>query len=257
MIPSLGAKAFQQLIQTQKQFKNVLGQLSSGTKNLNPASQQIANHLQASIAEQQQNQSNFQFQSNMLQTASSGIQQIQSELQGLRELALEASNETLSQSEREALQQEFDQKLESINSLAEQTQFGSQSLLDGSFEVGDFSLPSLTAESLGVDELDLSSSDSAGEALDKIDQALEQTGSEMAKVGAHMNQLEHAQNHAQSQEVQLSQGLSQLQDVNMPEGVAKLLLLETQLKAQIQSINTSNQLQKEMVNSLIGTGTKS
>ena len=68
----------------------------------------------------------------MLQTAEGGLSQINSVLQRMRELAVQAANDTLTQQDRSYLQAEIDELRKGIDSAAASTTFNGKRLLDGS-----------------------------------------------------------------------------------------------------------------------------
>lgn len=68
----------------------------------------------------------------MLQTAEGGLSQMNSVLQRMRELAVQAANDTLTQQDRSYLQAEIDELRKGIDSAAASTTFNGKRLLDGS-----------------------------------------------------------------------------------------------------------------------------
>jgi flagellin len=68
----------------------------------------------------------------VIQTADGGLEETQNSLQRMRELAVQASNDTLVKSDREQIQSEVDALAKEIQRISEQTQFNTKSLLDGS-----------------------------------------------------------------------------------------------------------------------------
>ena len=96
----------------------------------------------------------------LAQTAEGALNSITSSLQRLRELALQSSNATNSDVDREALNAEAQQLISEITRTGEQTDFNGTNLLDGnfaaSFQVGanagetvSFGIAELTASNLG------------------------------------------------------------------------------------------------------------
>jgi flagellin len=96
----------------------------------------------------------------LAQTAEGALDSISSSLQRLRELALQSSNATNSDVDREALNAEAQQLISEITRTGEQTDFNGTNLLDGnfnaSFQVGanagetvTFGIAELTASNLG------------------------------------------------------------------------------------------------------------
>ncbi len=67
------------------------------------------------------------------QTAEGALAEVASNLQRIRELAVQSANSTNSASDRAALDQEVQQRLAEIDRVASQTSFNNQKLLDGSF----------------------------------------------------------------------------------------------------------------------------
>lgn len=68
----------------------------------------------------------------MLQTAEGGLNQINSMLQRMRELTIQAANDTLTTQDRNYLQMEIDGIRDSIDNMAANTTFNNKRLLDGS-----------------------------------------------------------------------------------------------------------------------------
>lgn len=81
---------------------------------------------------------NAQDSVNMVATAESGIDQSSSILQRVRELALQASNDTLVNSDRSKIQEEVNQLRTELTRIAETTEFNTRALLDGSIAGADF-----------------------------------------------------------------------------------------------------------------------
>ena len=68
----------------------------------------------------------------LLQTAEGGLNEINSMLQRMRELTLEAANDTLTSQDRGYIQNEINELAKAINSAASNTTFNNKRLLDGS-----------------------------------------------------------------------------------------------------------------------------
>ena len=96
----------------------------------------------------------------LAQTAEGALGSMNDSLQRIRELAVQSSNATNSDVDRDALQAEVDQLISEISRTADETDFNGRNLLDGSFsasfQVGanagqtiDVSIAELTADKLG------------------------------------------------------------------------------------------------------------
>jgi flagellin len=68
----------------------------------------------------------------MIQTAEAGMDELQSMLHRIRDLAVQASNDSLGDTERNAIKDEINQLDSELQQIATRTKFNGQSLLDGS-----------------------------------------------------------------------------------------------------------------------------
>ncbi|MBU9629963.1 flagellin [Burkholderia multivorans] len=137
--------AQQNLNGSQNALSQAITRLSSG-KRINSAADDaaglaIATRMQTQINGLNQGVSNANDGVSMIQTASSGLSQITSSLQRIRQLAVQASSGSLSQSDQQALQTEVTQQIAEVNRIASQTNYNGKNLLDGSagnisFQVG-------------------------------------------------------------------------------------------------------------------------
>ena len=84
----------------------------------------------------------------LAQTAEGALAEVTNNLQRVRELAIQSSNATNSQSDRDALQLEVGQLLNEIDRVADQTQFNGVKLLDGSFSGAVFQVGANSGETI-------------------------------------------------------------------------------------------------------------
>lgn len=84
------------------------------------------------------------------QTAEGALGAMTSSLQRVRELALQASNSTNSDVDREALNQEAQQLISEVKRVSEQTQFNGTKLLDGTFSGATFQIGANVGETIAV-----------------------------------------------------------------------------------------------------------
>lgn len=68
----------------------------------------------------------------MIQTAEGALNETQSILQRMRELSVQAANDTLTSNDRQAIQAEIDQLADEIDRISDTTTFNTKNLLDGS-----------------------------------------------------------------------------------------------------------------------------
>jgi flagellin len=92
----------------------------------------ISEKLRAQIRGLAQAQRNAQDGISMIQTGEGAMNETTSMLQRMRELAVQASNDTLSSSDRTSINTELQQLEQEVNGVASRTKFNGQGLLSGS-----------------------------------------------------------------------------------------------------------------------------
>jgi len=113
-----------------------LNRLSSGLR-INSAADDaaglaISEKMRAQTAGLDKAVSNSQDGISMIQTAEGALNETQSILQRMRELSVQAANDTLTANDRQAIQSEIDQLGDEINRISDTTTFNNKKLLDGS-----------------------------------------------------------------------------------------------------------------------------
>lgn len=89
----------------------------------------------------------------LAQTAEGALDEVSNNLQRIRELAVQASNATYSQSDRDALQLEVSELLSEVNRVADQTSFNGVKLLDGSFSGAVFQIGANAGENITLSSI--------------------------------------------------------------------------------------------------------
>ncbi len=92
----------------------------------------ISEKLRAQIRGVQQAMRNAQDGVSMIQTAEGALNEVHSMLQRMRELAVQAANDTLTTEDRQAIDAELQNLREEINAIANRTTFNGKQLLTGS-----------------------------------------------------------------------------------------------------------------------------
>jgi len=130
----------------------------------------------------------------------------------LRELSIQSSSETLADSERAYVQDETDQLVSEIDRIANVTEFNGVSLTNGTNTTIDvqagvrntsndritITMGDLTANNLGVNGLDLSTSSNAQTAINTLDTAIDAVSSIRSNYGAVENRLGNALNNLET-----------------------------------------------------------
>jgi flagellin len=86
----------------------------------------------------------------LAQTAEGALSEVASNLQRIRELAVQSANSTNSTSDRAALNQEVQQRLAEIDRVSSQTSFNGQKILDGSFGTATFQVGADVGQTISV-----------------------------------------------------------------------------------------------------------
>ena len=133
-IPAL--TAFNSLTTNTNSLQKAIQQVSTGLR-INSAADDaaglaISDHIHAQSLGLERAMLNAQDGISLLQTAEGALGETNSMLQRMRELAVQAANDTLTSQDRSYLQMEIDELRENINRVASSTQFNTKSLLDGS-----------------------------------------------------------------------------------------------------------------------------
>jgi len=125
------------LLNVDKRMKTSLEHLSSGEKIVRaadgPAALMISEQMRAQVASITQAISNSETAVSAVQTTESALNEVNSLLVGIRQLAIHAANEGANDFNMlEADQLEIRNALDSINRISQMAQFGTRKLLDGS-----------------------------------------------------------------------------------------------------------------------------
>jgi len=168
---TLSLVAQNNLSNSQKSLNSAIERLSSGSQinsaKDDAAGQAIANRMTSQIKGLQQASSNANDGISLAQTTEGALDQVNDNLQRVRELTVQASNGTNSSSDLESIQNEIGQRLGEINRISDQTSFNGTKVLDGSkttidIQVGDkdnqtisINLAKMDSSTLGLDSFDV------------------------------------------------------------------------------------------------------
>jgi flagellin len=153
----LALNAQRNLSQSQNSQATAIQRLSSGLRinssKDDAAGLAISERFTTQIRGLSQAARNAQDAVSLSQTAEGALASVTSNLQRMRELAVQSANGTNSGGERDALQLEFDQLRQEINRISSQTAFAGVKLLDGSFTNVGFQIGSNAGETLSIASL--------------------------------------------------------------------------------------------------------
>ena len=172
----------------------------------------------------------------LIQTAEGAMNEIHSVLQRMRELTVQASNDTYVTADRMAIAKEITALTSEVTRIATQTEFNKMKLLSGSFQgkalqVGantsqliTFSIQSMTAETLGVDGVATELSGAAGGSgteitplISVVNKAISQVSIQRSALGALQNRLDHTVANADNMAENLQSSESKIRDANLAD----------------------------------------
>ncbi len=229
------------LNRAQHQIDSALGKLASGSRVVkagdDAAGFAIAEGLRGQSAGAKQAKFNAEAAIGMIQTAEGGLNEQNNILVRLRELAVYSASDTVGETEREFLDNEFQQLVAEFDRIAKSTRYGNKQLLTGTgenfeFQVGAFKGPenvinfkldaNTTADDVGLDGLTVSDQGDALDSLGGLDEAILQVAGTRAGFGAMQSRLQYAVNALEVQKENLDQARGHIIDVDMAEEVANL-----------------------------------
>ncbi|MBM7705998.1 flagellin [Chryseomicrobium aureum] len=223
--------------------QNSMEKLSSGQRINKGADDaaglSISEKMRNQIRGLEQAQRNAQDGVSMIQTADGALSEVHEILQRMRELAVQASNDTNSADERNAIGGELAQLGSEITTIKDNTKFNGQNLLDataGSGGAGSVSIQNgadasevmtlnfatsgidLTAVETAVGSLTAASvtdSATASTLIGTIDTQINLVSTGRSTLGAYQNRLNHTTNNLASASENVTAAESRIRDVDM------------------------------------------
>lgn len=181
-------RASNNLSTTQEQLSSLL-RINSALDDA--AGLAIAEGFNTQVRELNQEVDNLQSGSNLLETADSSLGEQSEAVSRIRELATQAASGTLNDDQRAAINAEAQQLVEQIDATAAQSEFNGVNALDNGDQTialdangTQIEVHESTSESLGLDDLDLSTQAGAQAAIGALDSAQENINSNRAEIGA-------------------------------------------------------------------------
>jgi len=168
------------LSKSQNALQTSMERLSSGLRinsaKDDAAGQAIANRMSAQITGLSQAQRNANDGISVAQTAEGALNQVNDNLQRIRELSVQAQNGTNSQDDLNSIQAEIGQRLNEINRISEETDFNGTKVLASTqglqIQVGandgetiSVNLEEITSSELGVDTFNVNGFDTQTQAI--------------------------------------------------------------------------------------------
>ena len=155
----MALNTWRNLNETSGALSKTLERLSSGLR-INRAADDaaglaISEKMRAQIRGLNQAIRNAQDTISLIQTGEGALNEQHAILQRLRELAVQAGNDTTTTEDRQAIQDEVNQLIKELNRIANTTQFNTQRLLDGSFSKKQFQIGANAGQTITLDINDM------------------------------------------------------------------------------------------------------
>ena len=255
------------LDQTNMSLNRSIAKLSSGSKIVSaqddPAGLAISEKLESQIRGVKQTRRNAEDGISLLQVAEGGMTEIGSILIRMKELSLQASNETLSNSDRGFLNTEFSELKKEILRISNATKFNNAVLLSGAFsttngglilQVGlddvssdrmTLSIASVRTDALGSGTFinSITISQSAGQArnmLKFIEAAINDISEARSQIGSQLSRLNSTVNNLAITGMNLTQAKSRIKDVDVANETSELTKKQILLQAGISVLSQAN-----------------
>ena len=262
-----------------RQMSTAMAQLSSGSR-INSAKDDaaglaITNRMTAQIRGLNQAVRNTNDGISMIQTAEGATVEVGNMLQRMRELAVQARNDTNGTDDREYMDKEFQQLKTQIGKIASQTKFNGQDLISASksftFQIGAnsgetaaitfgkfaISTGSGTASSVATGialgtgtAAVIKSAASASTMIGVLDNAIKYVSEQRANMGAMINRLQYTVDNLTNIATNTQQSRSRVQDTNFSEATTELTRTQIIKQASTAMLAQANQ-QPQAVLSLL------
>jgi len=250
---------------TQEALSKSLSRLSSGMR-INSAADDaaglaISEKLKSQIRSMSQAERNANDAVSLLQTAEGSMSEVSGMLSRMRELSVQAGNDTVGAAERGFLQNELADLRSEVNRIAEVTEFNGTKLIDGTassltFQVGiqnttndrmSVSINDMHASALGtgaatrLSGVDISTISGAQTALDVLDSAITDVSAGRASIGAVQNRMQVTIANLATARENLSAANSRVRDVDVASESAELTRKNILMQAGVSVLAQANQ----------------
>jgi flagellin len=263
------------LVRNNRALSSSMEQLSTG-KRINSASDDaaglaISNKMTAQIRGLNQAVRNANDGISLMQTAEGATTEITNMLQRMRELAVQASNDTYTSSDRSALNAEVTQLKAEITRIADNTEWNGMKLFTAKsagsaggigasglvkFQVGvdgtssdqiSVRLNDIDAIKLGVSGVTLTSTSGATSALTSLDDAISKIDDDRAKFGAIINRLTYAVDNLTSVSQNTTASRSRILDTDYAKASSELARTQIIQQAATAILAQANQSQQSVL----------
>ncbi|MCQ5363661.1 flagellin [Anoxybacillus salavatliensis] len=189
----------------------------------------ISEKMRGQIRGLEQASRNAQDGISLIQTAEGALNETHAILQRMRELAVQAANDTYTTADRQKIRDEVVQLYKEVNRIASQTEFNTKALIRSGitvkFHVGanssqtiQLSINKMVASALiggNTGSIVLTTQAGAEDFIKAVNSAINKVSKERANLGAYQNRLEYTINNLGTSAENLTAAESRIRDVDM------------------------------------------
>ena len=242
------------LNKSQGALNSAIERLSSGMRinsaKDDAAGQAIANRFTANIKGLTQASRNANDGISLAQTAEGALSEVNTNLQRIRELAVQSANGTNTSADKTSMQAEVTQRLAEIDRLSAQTDFNGTKVLSSaqtiSIQVGatdgqtiGISLSKMDSSGLSISSLDVSGSATTN--LATIDAALSKVDTQRSSLGAVQNRFDSVISNLGTTINNLSASRSRIEDADYATEVSNMSRAQILQQAGTSVLSQANQ----------------
>lgn len=223
----------------------------------------VSEKMRAQIRGMEQAERNVQDGISMVQTAEGALEEAGNIAQRMRELGIQAGNDTLSNEDKSKVKEELLQLQDEMKKISEETKFNGKQLLN---TAGTFTIQagansetrtvktadlSSIATNIGLtSSTNISSSTDAQNFVKKVDTALSSINDARSALGAMQNRLEYTANNLTTSTENLTAAESRIRDVDVAKEMVTLSKLNILNQASQAMVSQAKQ-QPESVSQLL------
>lgn len=194
----------------------------------------ISEKMRAQIRGMEQAERNVQDGISLVQTAEGTMEEVGNIVQRMRELAVQAGNDTNEDDDRTKIQNELDQLTTEIDRIGKVTKFNGINLMSDATtslklqvganagEIIAVTMHQINSSELGLKSIAVSSAGVASTAIASLDNALASINAFRAEYGAYQNRLESTSSNLTTTTENLSAAESRIRDVDVAKEMVKL-----------------------------------
>ena len=272
-VPSLIAQ--RNLRSTRASLDKNLERLASGSR-INHAGDDaaglaISESMRAQTRGLGQAERNAQDGISVIQVAEGALGEISNILIRMRELGVQAASDTVGQTERKFLENEFQQMLEEIDRIAKSTEYNGVPLLAGKADAFDIQIGTrnnpfvdrvrlfdpnasdVNVTALGINLSSVADKYNAQQSLAEVDGAISKAVALRSQFGAMQNRLGSVISNIQISKENLSAANSRIRDMDMAEEVTEMTKNQILMQSGVSVLGQANTSLKSALN-LLGGG---